>query len=499
MSTPPGSGESLGETEAALILAGEDILSQDNVPDENQQLTCFSCGEALTGLYCHACGQKNDDYRRSIFSLVAETFASFFSLDNRMWRTWAKLLLKPGKVARDFADGKRTSWTSPVRMYLALSIILFGYMSLTETRIFSIRTDIVPKAGFEGPIEGLADSSIDLEADFGFFRRQAQIDKLNSKVDLNRASKLLLGTPRQVFVFDKNLNVLGITPSDELLIASQSWPEPSNGEGNVIDEQAARETALNTYLTRIEEAVETYNQILGFRVNQELLSDRLFDSKENEEEFDLVSELSLSETENIKEIANKTLPALDNELSLLGLSRKNLNALPTESRTDFELDFGEGQINGVKVSNSDAHNLAEQVLRNPAILNESLSKYLPRIMFLMMPFAALIGLIFIRGKTTALLYDHLVHATYIHAVTFAFLLVLILLAQWTPMIGLAQIFLIGIAIYLPLSAKGMFGRRWFKTIFASYGIAFIYAVVMVLVVIFLTADSIVQTFEAENA
>ena len=119
MNTPPGSNDSYGETEAAFVLAGETILSQDNVPDENQQLTCFSCGETLTGLYCHACGQKNDDFRRSIFSLAAETFASFFSLDNRMWRSWAKLLLKPGQVARDFADGKRTSWTSPVRMYLA--------------------------------------------------------------------------------------------------------------------------------------------------------------------------------------------------------------------------------------------------------------------------------------------------------------------------------------------------------------------------------------------
>ena len=117
-------------------------------------------------------------------------------------------------------------------------------------------------------------------------------------------------------------------------------------------------------------------------------------------------------------------------------------------------------------------------------------------MFLMMPFAALIGLLFIRGKKTALLYDHLVHATYIHAVTFTFLFILILLAQWTPIIGSAQIFLIGVAIYLPLSAKGMFGRGWVKTIFASYGIAALYAFVMFMVVTILTAFSIAQAFEA---
>ena len=114
----------------------------------------------------------------------------------------------------------------------------------------------------------------------------------------------------------------------------------------------------------------------------------------------------------------------------------------------------------------------------------------------MMPFAALIGLLFIRGKKTALLYDHLVHATYIHAVTFAFLFILILLAQWTPMVGSAQIFLVGILIYLPFSAKGMFRRSWTKTIFASYGIAALYGFVMFIVVTSLTAHSIVQTYEA---
>ena len=140
----------------------------------------------------------------------------------------------------------------------------------------------------------------------------------------------------------------------------------------------------------------------------------------------------------------------------------------------------------------DIQSIIVQFLRNPALLNEGISQYLPRIMFLMMPFAAIIGLVFIRGRKTALLYDHLVHATYIHAVTFAFLLVLILLSHWTSLGGMIQIFILGIAIYLTLSAMTMFKRGWFKTIFASYSIAMFYGLTMFIVVTLLTAQSIIN-------
>jgi len=60
-------------------------------------------------------------------------------------------------------------------------------------------------------------------------------------------------------------------------------------------------------------------------------------------------------------------------------------------------------------------------------------------MFFMMPLSMLIGAIFIRGKERAMLYDHLVHAAYIHAFAFLLLLLFILLVQFTPIKGLIWI------------------------------------------------------------
>jgi len=40
--------------------SGESLISLDDIPDENQETSCFSCKQKLRGLYCHQCGQKND-------------------------------------------------------------------------------------------------------------------------------------------------------------------------------------------------------------------------------------------------------------------------------------------------------------------------------------------------------------------------------------------------------------------------------------------------------
>lgn len=493
--TTSGTGGSLGEVEASLIIAGEDLLSRDNIPNENQQTHCFSCGETMAGLFCHGCGQKNDDYRRSIWSLFAETFASIFSLENRMWKTWLMLLAKPGRVSREFSDGKRTNWTSPVRIYLALSIMLFGYMSLTETRIFSIRTDIVPKEGFQGEIGALEDSEVELSPDFGFFKRQAELDRLNKGTDFDRVSRLMKGIPRQVFQFSGDLTVFGDLPSDSLLKSSGSWPNSDSPDS----EEDLRAEALDIYIERVDDAVDRYNTLLFATKSPTTIGTQIIEAETKGEPLDILDMLRFSENESIKNLSKEALTFIDNDLQKLGLDRGDIHALPLELSDGNGFSLGQANINGIQFSETDIQQLTVKVLQNPALLNDGISKYLPRIMFMMMPFAAIVGLVFIRGKQTALLYDHLVHATYIHAVTFAFLLILILISQWTPLTGMSQVFLVGIAIYLPLSAKAMFKRGWIKTFFASYSIAFFYGLTMFIIVTVLTANSIVNAADFKSA
>ena len=80
-----------------------------------------------------------------------------------------------------------------------------------------------------------------------------------------------------------------------------------------------------------------------------------------------------------------------------------------------------------------------------------------------------------------MLYDHLVHSAYIHAFSFLLLFVFILLVQLTSLPGLLYVYTLILLIYLPLSAKRMFERGWFKSILTSYGVGIFYTFIMMIV------------------
>ncbi|HHL43773.1 MAG TPA: hypothetical protein ENJ42_09150 [Hellea balneolensis] len=119
-----------------------------------------------------------------------------------------------------------------------------------------------------------------------------------------------------------------------------------------------------------------------------------------------------------------------------------------------------------------------QIVRNPGLVNGIIYKWLPRIMFLMMPITMFIGILFIRGRGNALLYDHLVHAAYIHSVAFFLLFLGVLLMYILPGALVAKTLMVILLIYLPLSLRGMFHRGWIKSIWASYGVGFIYLLIV---------------------
>lgn len=96
-------------------------------------LACLSCGAAIDGTYCGSCGQKNDDLRRSSLALAADFLRDTFGFDSRMWRTLGLLAAAPGTVPRDYAHGKRSRYTPPVRLFLVVSFLFFLTLALTQT------------------------------------------------------------------------------------------------------------------------------------------------------------------------------------------------------------------------------------------------------------------------------------------------------------------------------------------------------------------------------
>ena len=86
---------------------------------------CANCGAALQGPYCHECGQLGEDFHRSIGHLLTEGLESLFHFDGRIWRTLPQLVRNPGKLTRDYLDGRRAFQIPPLRMFLVVLLLVF--------------------------------------------------------------------------------------------------------------------------------------------------------------------------------------------------------------------------------------------------------------------------------------------------------------------------------------------------------------------------------------
>jgi hypothetical protein len=96
---------------------------------------CLNCGYPFSQneKFCPECGQKNKGKQITLSSFIREVFAGFFSWDARFWRTLVPLLINPGKVSKDYIDGKRDRYSNPFRFYLTVSVLFFLIIGITES------------------------------------------------------------------------------------------------------------------------------------------------------------------------------------------------------------------------------------------------------------------------------------------------------------------------------------------------------------------------------
>jgi hypothetical protein len=107
-------------------------MSQDPVPVVSPPglptpvtLVCSNCGAPLTGPYCAACGQRHEPHVHTMAHFASEAFESITHADSRLWRTLGYLLTRPGRLTREFFEGRRARYLPPFRLYLVISVVFF--------------------------------------------------------------------------------------------------------------------------------------------------------------------------------------------------------------------------------------------------------------------------------------------------------------------------------------------------------------------------------------
>ncbi|MBC3808176.1 DUF3667 domain-containing protein [Undibacterium seohonense] len=125
------------ETLTAIVVSEE--LGKPNTPkhdgdtsDPNHSKQCANCGITLNGAYCHTCGQYSHIHR-SLLHMFEEVLHGIFHFDTKAWRTIPALILRPGQLTKDYIEGKRTSYVSPLALFLFLIFLMFFVFSYTTS------------------------------------------------------------------------------------------------------------------------------------------------------------------------------------------------------------------------------------------------------------------------------------------------------------------------------------------------------------------------------
>jgi hypothetical protein len=92
---------------------------------------CLNCGVPLQGSYCAACGQKATSPRPTVHEFLHELTHEFLHVDAKIVQSVKLLFTRPGFLSREYFEGRRVRYVSPLRLYLIFSVAYFAAAALT--------------------------------------------------------------------------------------------------------------------------------------------------------------------------------------------------------------------------------------------------------------------------------------------------------------------------------------------------------------------------------
>ena len=121
-----GSNEIFGDmVQGALIARAVEPGHGQTGHSHNHEAACLNCATLLMGTHCHACGQSAHVHKTT-GAFFHDLLYGVFHFEGKIWRTVPMLVLRPGRLTREYADGRRASYVSPIALFLFCVFLMFA-------------------------------------------------------------------------------------------------------------------------------------------------------------------------------------------------------------------------------------------------------------------------------------------------------------------------------------------------------------------------------------
>lgn len=390
-------------------------------------IECLNCKQPISDSdnFCSNCGQVNDLKPISIEQFFTEFFSGFFSFDTRFFNTFVPLLFKPGKVSKEYIEGKRKKYVNPFQLYLNVTIVFFLLMGLfsaldeyTISDTFSVNDN---------------EKNLDINYTANSQTDSTQIEIMQQKLSLRMDS-----------IFN-NTNFLKNFKSDSISKEKKDSMYTNFQEDNV--------KFITSFMVNDWKKIYNVTDLTDFALNY---TEKVF--KKNDIVFNppTGSKISFNE-KDLKwlfgeKIGNRIIAFID-------YNKEHKNATAAEAMTD--LNYEKTRWNAFYYKTAQNFNSINDPQFAKAYGNNLLSKTSIALFFLLPIFTLFLSLLYIRRK-----WNYTEHLVFVFNVQTVFFLLLILFLIFDRLLDTD----IGIGLFFPVflfylfkALRNFYEQHWFKT------------------------------------
>lgn len=124
--------------------------------------TCLNCNYVVESNFCPNCGQENSEPKQSFHYLFTHFIEDLTHYDGSFWKTVKYLLFHPGRLTREYLEGKRKKFVPPVKLYIFISFITFFIPTILPDTEEEVKTTKVKEVDGENFTTKINNGSISL-------------------------------------------------------------------------------------------------------------------------------------------------------------------------------------------------------------------------------------------------------------------------------------------------------------------------------------------------